>query len=336
MKINVLYIGNDLSKKTSYASSMDLLSRLLISEKFIVFKSSDKKNKLFRLVDMCFSVFKNRKKVDYIIIDTFSTANFYFALATSQLARFFKLKYIPVLRGGNLPHRLDVSKGFSNVIFKNSYKNIAPSNYLKTEFEKRGYVTEFIPNILEIENYQFKERNQLQPKLFWVRAFKYLYNPMLAIEVLKIVKEKFPNAKLCMVGPQTDDSSKETKELARKLNLSSSVEFTGVMLKEKWHHKSIDFDVFINTTNFDNTPNSVMEAMALGLLIVSTNVGGMPYLIKNGEDGVLVEKESPKKMANAIIKLIEENNQNLAKNARRKAESFGWNQVKTKWIKILT
>ncbi len=335
MKCKILYVGNNLSKKSKYATSMEVLSRLLISEDFVVFKSSDKKNKVFRLLAMCLAVIKNRKKVNYIIIDTFSTSNFYFALVTSQIARLFKLKYIPILHGGNLPYRLDTSKWFSDLIFKNSYKNIAPSNYLKTEFEQRGYATEFIPNILEIENYKYKERNPLQPKLLWVRAFKHLYNPTLAVEVLQIVKKQFSEAKLCMVGPKTDSSFEDTEELVKKYNLQDFVEFTGVLPKEEWHQKSISYDIFINTTNFDNTPVSVMEAMALGLPIVSTNVGGMPYLIDNETDGVLVDEEKPEQMANAIIKLIEENNQTLAKNARSKAESFGWNVVRKKWLTIL-
>ena len=333
-KIKVLYIGNNLVKKTNYNTSMAVLSRLLGIEGFFILKSSSKQNKVARIIDMAFAVFLNRR-VNYILIDTFSTSNFYFAFITSQLARVFNIKYIPILRGGNLPHRLDVSKKLSNLIFKNAYKNVAPSGYLQYEFEKRGYKTLFIPNILEIENYTYKERNPLQPKLLWVRAFKHLYNPTLAIEVLKIVKEKYPKAALCMIGPQTDDSYEATQQLAKKYHIEQSVEFTGVLPKEKWHQKSKEYAIFINTTNFDNTPVSVMEAMALGLPVVSTNVGGMPYLIKNNIDGVLVDKENSQQMANMIIQLIEENNQEIAKNARKKAKSFGWNVVRTQWLSIL-
>ncbi len=333
-KINVLYIGNNLVKKTKYNTSMAVLSRLLAIEGFSILKSSSKQNKVARMIDMAFAVFLNRK-VNYILIDTFSTSNFYFAFVCSQLARIFKIKYIPILRGGNLPYRLDVSKKLSNLIFKNAFKNVAPSGYLQYEFEKRGYKTLFIPNILEIENYQFKERNPLQPKLLWVRAFKHLYNPTLAIEVLKIVNEKYPKAILCMIGPQTDDSFAATQQLAKKYHIEQSVEFTGVLPKEKWHQKSKEYAIFINTTNFDNTPVSVMEAMALGLPVVSTNVGGMPYLIKNNIDGVLVDKENPQQMAKAIIQLIEENNQKIVKNARKKVENFAWCVVRTKWLSIL-
>ncbi|ARV13819.1 glycosyltransferase family 4 protein [Polaribacter sp. SA4-12] len=331
----ILYIGNNLTGKTKYNSTIKVLSTLLKEEGFSVIVSSDKISKLLRLLDMCISLVKNRNKVDYVLIDTFSTINFYYAFIISQLARVFKLKYIPILHGGNLPERLERNTFLSDLIFKNSYKNVAPSNYLKSSFEKKGYDTMFIPNILEIENYNFKNRKQLEPKLFWVRAFKEIYNPTLAIKVLDLLKKEYPKAKLCMVGPFVDDSYDDCLKLISELKLESSVEFTDVLLKEDWHKKSEDYDIFINTTNFDNTPVSVMEAMALGLPIVSTNVGGMPFLIDDTTDGLLVTKSNTEEMTSAIVSLLNNNHPNLAINARKKVGNFSWNNNKGKWFKIL-
>ena len=335
MSKRILYIGNDLAHKSNYNSSMETLSELLMKENFKVYKSSSKNNKIIRLLDMCLTVIKKRNKIDYILIDTFSTINFYYAFIVSQLSRLLGVKYIPILHGGDLPKRIERSSWMSNLIFNYSYKNIAPSNYLKTEFEKKGYETLFVPNVLEIEKYKYRNKKNHQPKLLWVRAFRHLYNPKLAIEVLVLLKKTYPEAVLCMVGPIKDTSFEATKELVKLHELEDSVEFTGVLSKEKWHNKSKDFDIFINTTNFDNTPVSVMESMALGLTIVSTNAGGIPYLINNNVEGVLVDKSNPEQMANAIIKLLKENNQELSINARVKAESFSWEIVKETWFSIL-
>lgn len=332
---NILYIGNDNSKKNSYVNTMFTFSRLLMKEGFSVICSSDKSNKAIRLLDMCVSVIRQRNKTDYILIDTFSTLNFYYAFFVSQLARVFKIKYIPILHGGKLPSRINKSKYLSKLLFNYSYKNIAPSNYLKNAFEKKGFKVEYIPNIIEIEKYKFKNRSTLAPKLLWVRAFKHLYNPNLAIDVVVLLKEKYPELKLCMVGPVKDDSFQKVSARVIEENLQEYVEFTGVLPKEAWHKKSEEFDIFINTTNFDNTPVSVMEAMALGLPIVSTNVGGMPFLIENGKDGVLVEKEDAASMANAIEEIIENDVSEMINNARKKAESFSWQKVKNKWLEIL-
>lgn len=334
-KISILYIGNNLTKKTKYNSTLTILSNLLSKEGYNITISSDKQNKLLRLISMCLSVIKLRNKVSYILIDTFSTSNFYYALLTSQIARFFKIKYIPILHGGNLPYRISKNPISSKLIFKNSFKNIAPSFYLKNEFEKHGYKTQFIPNILEIEDYNFIERLNIQPKILWVRAFKEIYNPTLAIKVLNLLKIDFPEAKLCMVGPFVDTSYTNTLEVVKNLKLENSVEFTDVLLKEDWHKKSEEFDIFINTTNFDNTPVSVMEAMALGLPVVSTNVGGLPFLIDNKIDGLLVEKENEILMTSAIQSILNNKFPDLVFNARKKVEGFSWHNNRQKWLEIL-
>lgn len=331
----ILYIGNNLVKKTNYHTSMATFSANIRKDNIEVIQYSSKQNQLLRLLHMCWGVIRHARTCQYILIDVFSSSAFYYAYATSQVARILNKKYIPILRGGNLPHRIKTSVRMSNAIFKNSYKNVAPSNYLKEAFEQRGYKTTYIPNILEIDRYEFKHRNPLQPKLFWVRAFKHLYNPLMAIEVLELLKEEYPKASLCMVGPAMDDSFERVKSEVKEKGLEASVELTGVLSKEDWHKKSTDFDIFINTTNFDNTPVSVMEAMALGLPIVSTNVGGMPYLIDDGKDGVLVEKENAQAMKEAIVSLITNTSQEIAINARKKAESFAWDHVKKKWFELM-
>ena len=157
----------------------------------------------------------------------------------------------------------------------------------------------------------------------------------MAIEVLKEIKKTYPKAIMCMVGPDKDGTLRIVRDLIEKYNLVNSIEITGVLSKKDWHRKSNNYDIFINTTNFDNTPISVIEAMALGLTVVSTDVGGLPYLINNEIDGVLVNKNNSISMANEICKIIKSSNNMLAKNARKKAESFDWSNNKTKWKEIL-
>ena len=334
-KSNILYIGNNLVEKTNYATSMDILSSLLKLEGFTIYKSSSKSNKILRLLEMCFAVFRYRTKVNYVLIDTYSTSNFYYALLTSQLCRLFRLKYLPILHGGNLPYRLHHNPTLSSLIFNNSFQNIAPSGYLKHEFEIKGYTTLLIPNVIPIIKYNFKNRLRLLPKLLYVRSFAKIYNPTMAIEVLKELKKTYSKAILCMVGPNKDGTLNDVQQLIDRYELHDSVEITGVLSKSEWHKKSEEFDVFINTTNVDNTPVSVIEAMALGLPIVSTNVGGMPFLVENNKDGLLVEKNNAIEMAIRIIEILEKNNISLVKNARIKAESFDCNIVKNKWVEIL-
>ena len=334
----IVYIGNNFAKSSNYHSAMETLSDMLVFSGFNVIKSSSKRNKIHRLLNMCRTLIKHRKSTTYVLIDTFSTINFYYALITSQLSRILKLRYIPILHGGNLPSRLDRTPIFSKLIFKNAYLNISPSKYLEFEFKKRNIKTYYLPNSIDLNKYEFKLRENIKPNLLWVRAFDATYNPLLAIKVLSKLKEIYPKATLCMVGPDKDGSMAKAKQLAKKLNVFSDIKFTGVLKKEDWHLLSKKQDIFINTTNVDNMPVSIIEAMALGFPIISTNVGGLPYLIEDEKDGLLVAPNIVNAMTEAIIKLLQnpEKVKKFSLNARKKANTLDSDTVKKEWIKILT
>ena len=336
MTKKILYVGNNLYKHGYNKTYIEILGPLLDQEGFSVVYSSNKKNQIYRMFDMVLTTLSNINKVDFIIIDTYSTFGFYYALITSQIARVFNKKYIAILHGGNLPNRLKSSSFLSDLIFKNAYFLVAPSGYLLNAFED-NYSNNliYIPNTIQLENYAFQEKVFDEPKLLWVRSFSSIYNPKMAIDVLSGLKKTYPKAILCMVGPDKENLIEACKLHAEKLNLN--VEFTGKLSKEEWIELSKQYNVFINTTHFDNTPISVIEAMALGLAIVSTNVGGIPFLLTNKENALLVDDNDTNAMINAIDEIFKNNI--IAKerciNSRKIVEYFDWNAVKQKWIEIL-
>jgi len=332
----ILYIGNKLKNETSNTTSISILGPLLELEGYTVFYSSSKRSKIWRMLDMFWSVLHYNRRIDLVLIDTYSTQNFYYALMVSQLCRILKLDYIPILRGGNLPIRLKNNPKLSKLIFKNASNNVSPSMYLKHEFESYGYSNIIhIPNTIEIRKYPFTIKNYETPRLLWVRSFSEIYNPKLAIHVFNRIKKSYPDAALCMVGPDTDGTLKDVKQLALEFNLE--VKFTGKLTKKDWIAISHNYNIFINTTNFDNMPVSVIEAMALGLPVVSTNVGGLPFLIAHQKDGILVPPKNEDLFQLALKKLIENPNvsMEIASNARHKVERFDWEVIKHQWIKLL-
>lgn len=333
---NVLYVGNALSNKGKTITTIETLGNHL--SKFSAIKiASNKSNKVLRLLDMVKLVLFNRKNTDFVLIDTYSTTNFYYALIISQLCRVLKIKYIPILHGGNLEKRLKHNNKLSKLIFQNAYRLVAPSNFLKTVFNSYGFDNVIhIPNTIEIDSYKFESRRINSIKLLWVRSFTSIYNPEQAINVLENLINKGYKAQLTMVGPDLDGSLEKVKSLTKRRNLE--VNFTGKLSKQKWINLSKTHNIFINTTNFDNTPVSVIEAMALGLPVVSTNVGGLSFLIDGGKEGLLVPPNDIKAMVNGIIKLKDDRvlTDKLITNARIKAEGFDWNVVKPKWKALLS
>lgn len=336
MKKNLLYIGNKLSKHGLNKTTIETLGKSLEKEGFSIFYASEKKNFFLRILDMIFTLFKVYKKIDYIVIDTYSTKAFWYCVIMSQLARFFKIKYIPILHGGNLPVRLKKNPVLCKLIFKNAFKNVAPSNYLKNEFEKAGFDNIIhIPNTIDIDSYTFKKREFFTPNLLWVRAFASIYNPKMAVEVLYELKKIYPEATLTMVGPDKDGSLLETKTRANELGVI--VNFTGKLDKKTWWQLAAEHDIFISTTHFDNTPVSVIEAMALGLPVVSTNVGGIPYLLTDNKNAFLVNDNDVNEMTNVIENVIKNTNKTIeiTLEGRKLAESLDWEIVKNYWISLL-
>lgn len=299
--------------------------------------ASTRSNKALRLAEMLGLIAKYKNSTDIVLIDTYGALNFYYAYLVGKACQILDIEYIPILHGGNLPERLERTRNLSQSLFGNAKCNIAPSDFLMNEFQNQGFSnTKVIPNAIKTSNYPFKKRSEFRPKLLWVRRFQERYNPVMAIEVLKELTTRYPDASLCMVGPEKDGTMKLCKRLADTYDLD--VRFTGKLKKKYWAKLSRSYDFFINTTTVDNTPISVIEAMSLGLAVVSTNVGGMPVLINNQVDGVLTEEGDVQGMAAAISRIIEdrEYGQALCKNARIKVDGFDWEAVKEQWNNVLS
>ncbi|GLB50853.1 glycosyltransferase family 4 protein [Neptunitalea lumnitzerae] len=334
-KKNLLYIGNKLSGKGKTVTTIEELGSRLELQGYAVTYASSVSNKLLRMLHMVYVFLKEAKTTNVVLIDTYSTSNFYYAVIIGRLCTLYKVSYIPILHGGNLEIRLKNNPKLSSHLFKNSKTNVAPSKFLESVFLNYGFHVVHIPNALEIENYPYKKRLNLQCKLLWVRSFATLYNPEMAVKVCEQLNSSGVNATLCMVGPDKDGSLETCKSYAESHNIP--VTFTGKLAKEEWIAMAADYDIFINTTTIDNTPVSVLEAMALGLPVVSTNVGGVPFMIENGENGLLVTSGNVEEMVAAINRLLVSTTlvETITDNAKQYTDQVDWEVVKDKWNTVL-
>lgn len=214
---------------------------------------------------------------------------------------------------------------------------VAPSQYMYEALQKKGVEVKFIPNFIPIDDYIFKSRKQLSPRLLWVRSFHKIYNPELAIAVVAQLKAKYPSVYLTMVGPDKDGSLEQCRELVKSKALETSVTFTGKLTKHEIRSLALEHDLFINTTTIDNHPVSVIEAMALGLVVITTEVGGIPFLVAHEQEGLLVPSNDATAFVNAIEKVLNspEQAQKFQVRARTKVEQYNWAKVKEHWINLL-
>lgn len=303
-----------------------------------VYQSSSKKNMIIRILDMWLSIITNQNRIQVVLIDTYGSSAFHYAWTSGMLCKFLQKPYFPILRGGELPLRVQKNKLFSKWFARNAQMLIAPSGYLAQTFQPFSKNIKVIPNFIDLVKYPFLNREILDDlNILWVRSFHKSYQPHLAIEIVQLIKAKNIRIKVTMVGPDKDGSLAECQNLAKKLDVSDQIHFTGRLSKKDWIALSAKHNVFLNTTSVDNTPVSVMEAMALGMPVVTTKVGGIPFLFEDDKEGIMVEEPSAEALADAILELREspEKIKYISQHARRKAESWDWLVVRNQWNEIL-
>ena len=338
MKISVLIVGNFLSSTIGNRGICeDLASRLLLSH-WPILITSRKRSRLLRLLDMIKTAWCRRHDYTIAQVDVFSGYSFLWAEAVCQIFSWLGKPYILTLHGGNLPMFAKKWPGRVRRLLCSAAVVTTPSGYLLHNMTRYRSDLRLLPNPLDLSAYKFRLRKQLRPALVWLRSFHSVYNPSLAPRVLAIVAESFPDISLTMIGPDRGDGSlQEMKQTAKELGVANRILLPGRISKSEVTEWMSGADIFLNTTHVDNTPISVLEAMACGVCVVSTNVGGIPYLLDHEHDALLVPSDDPVAMATAIRRLLCEPrlSERLSRNARQKVKQFDWSVIFPQWEELL-
>jgi glycosyltransferase involved in cell wall biosynthesis len=334
----VLMVGNFLNQSVNTRTASEELADHLSACGFQVLTTSSRVNKAARLADMAWTAWKLRHEYSLAQIAVFSGPAFFWAETTAALLRRLGKPYILTLHGGNLP---DFARGSSTRVrnlLGSAELVTAPSRYLQEELRRYRSDIVLVPNAIDLEYYPYSVRFSARPKLVWLRAFHKIYNPSLAVRVVEILARRFEDLELVMVGREKDGSLAAAKELVRQKGLERHVTFTGGISKRDVPGLLSAADIFINTSSTDNAPVSVIEAMACGLCVVSTDAGGMPYLLSNGQDGLVVPVDDPAAMAAAVERILTTPAlaQRLSMGARQTVEPFGYHEVVGRWAHLLT
>lgn len=330
------FVGPILGHNPGWVLSQgEILAELLASEGYPVRLTSTITNRVLRLGDIVRSLLIWRQEIDIVILMVFSGPAFGIVDIASWVTKLIRKPLVLWLHGGDLPRFSERYPSWVQRIFRRGDALVAPSGYLVHQLDRLSHRVETIPNVLEIDNYLFRHRKQVQPRLLWMRTFEDIYYPEMAVEVLAQLRSVFPEAQLTMAGQDT--GMLETVErFVEHERLGDHVRFPGFLSLEDKQREFAAHDIFLNTNRVDNMPVSVVEAAAFGLPVVATAVGGIPYLLKNEKTALLVADEDVQGMTEAVTRLVAkpELAGHLSANGRRLAESCAWHQVKNRWERL--
>jgi glycosyltransferase involved in cell wall biosynthesis len=218
---------------------------------------------------------------------------------------------------------------------------IVPSGFLEQVFEKRGFSTRIVPNIIDLSRFAARpaagpSTNPGAPHIIVTRNLEPIYDNATALRAFNIIRGVFPAACLTLAGSGPEREALET--LAVTLGVSDTVTFTGSLSNEHITALYRSADIMINPSLADNMPISVLEAMASGVPVVSTSVGGVPYLVEHGKTALLVPARNPEAMAAAVLTLLNDSSKanRIREAGMESVRKYSWENVSDRLLQVYT
>lgn len=229
----------------------------------------------------------------------------------------FAVPAILIARQRHIPVVLNYRGGYADSFFAKSWDKVSwslrkcavivvPSTFLQQVFNRYGMEAVIVPNVLDTSLFvpqTDKQLNAQAPHLIVTRNLEQIYDVATVIRAFAKVQQQVPQARLTIAGTGPELSALQS--LVHELHLND-VAFCGRLTPSEMAALYQSADVMLNGSLVDNTPNSLIEAMASAVPIVSTNSGGIPQLVTDGIDALLVEPQQPEQMAEQILKLLQQ------------------------------
>ena len=203
-----------------------------------------------------------------------------------------------------------------------------PSAYLAGVFEQYGHTAHIVPNVVDLQRFTPAAPTASPaaegPRILVARHLESLYDNASAVRAFALVRQRYPAARLVLAGGGPQRAA--LARLARSLGVLDAVRFAGPVDNAAMPALFQASDIVLNPSLADNMPISVLEALACGVPVVSTNVGGIPALLQDGVTALLVPPGDPAAMAHAIVALLRDppRAQALVTAGLAHAATFGW------------
>lgn len=245
-----------------------------------------------------------------------------------QLGKRIVLTY----HGGGGEQFFDKHPKLVNHYLTRTNQNIVLSGFLARIFDKHRIPYTIIPNIIELDGSHYRERTALKPNFICTRAHEELYNIPCILRAFQKVLTELPEATLTLVG----DGSRHNAlvELAKGMGLQN-VTFTGRVDNNEIYTYLDRADILLSAPKADNMPVSLLEAMNAGLLVISSNVGGVPYMIGEGKTGLLFNSDNSDQLAELMLWVMKhiEQSKKIISLAHKEVQQYSWKLIKNQIIR---
>jgi glycosyltransferase involved in cell wall biosynthesis len=231
-------------------------------------------------------------------------------------------------RGGEAETFLSKQVRWVRATLARSTVLIVPSGFLKGVFSAVGISADIVPNVVDLSRFSPGNRRPGRCHLIVTRNLEKLYDIPTAIRAFARIRASHPSARLTIAGSGPERSELET--LCSRLGLSDAVRFSGRLDNEELADLYRSAELVLNPSSADNMPNSLLEAMASGVPIVSTNVGGISFMVEDGKTALLVPPGDADAMAVAADRMLSDPAlaERLRTAGRVEAERYAWSAVK--------
>ncbi len=269
------------------------------------------------------------------VVHVFSASYFSFVLAPAPAVLIAKLYGKPVLlnyHSGEAEDHLRRWPRTSLPIIRLADRVVVPSDYLVSVFAKFGIKAERVLNTVDLARFRFRERRELSPVLLSNRNLERHYNVECILRSFAMIQQRIPDARLLVAGDGSERN--RLRALAVSLGLKN-VEFLGAVAPEDMPALYDQAGVFVNASDIDNQPLSIIEAFASGLPVVTTNAGGIPDMVTDRETGLMVDRNDHEAIAESVIRLLSDNTLalRLASRAGEASHKYTWASVRRDWLR---
>lgn len=252
-----------------------------------------------------------------------------FAAPAIWIGRFRGIPVIVNYRGGHAGDFLFRQAFLVRFSMRRATRLIVPSGFLSVVFAQYGLAADIIPNIVDTARFNpTPDAVELPPIILVTRNLELIYDNASAIRALALVKARVPQSQLILAGSGPEEG--RLQQLAESLGLGDSVHFTGRVETDDMPALYRSARVSLNPSTVDNMPNSILEALAAGVPVVSTRVGGVPYVVEHGKTALLVEPGAVPDMAEAIVRILTEPvlAGQLRSAGMAEAKMYTWSKIK--------